>query len=203
MYTVLVTGGIGAGKGIVCEWLAKHGASILDLDSIAKEEQEAATVQEQLAAEFGDDVIDGEGRVNRKLLASRAFATPQTAARLGEICWPPVVARVADYLVGGTCQPLDEGAFIVVEVPMLVELPALRELADEVICVNAPEELRLQRAVARGMAEADVRARMAVQATDAAREAISDTVLDNSGSLEALYEQLQDWYNQRTMGRLF
>jgi dephospho-CoA kinase len=176
---------------------------VLNLDDIAKEEQENPLLQAELAREFGSDIVSPDGTVNRRLLAKRAFASDEAARRLGEICWPPVIERVSEYLVGGFCQPLEQGTFIVIEVPMLVEEPALIDLADEVLCVSAPQELRLQRAVARGMSADDVKARISQQATDDEREQICDTVFDNSGSLEALYAQLQGWYELHTMDRLF
>jgi len=203
MYVVLVTGGIGSGKKTVCEYLAQKGATTLDLDAIAREEQENPVVLDQIRAEFGDDVIDEDGQIARSLLAARAFASRERADRLNAICWPPVMERVASYLVGGGCQPMAMGDLLLIEIPLLAEAPALLDLKDEVICVVAPEDMRLQRAVARGMCPEDVRNRMALQATDEQRIAISDTVIDNSSSLASLHAQLDAWYRDHTASRLF
>ena len=203
MYVVLVTGGIGSGKQTACEYLGSKGATVLDLDGIAKEEQENPLIIEQLQETFGNDIVDTDGLINRPLLADRAFFSRETANKLNEICWPPVIERVAAYILDSSCQLKTRSDLLVIEVPMLAEAPALLDLKNEVICVIAPEELRLKRAVARGMRPDDVRNRMALQASDEQRIAISDTVIDNSGSLEALYEQLDDCYNQRTADRLF
>ncbi|MDR2493472.1 MAG: dephospho-CoA kinase [Coriobacteriales bacterium] len=203
MYVVFVTGGLASGKKSVCEMLGAKGAAVIDLDVLAKETQEAPEVQSELAEAFGSDIIDCDGALDRRLLASRAFATPQDAARLNAICWPPVRARLADLLVGGSCQGIDAGRLVAVEVPLLAESEGFRDLADEVITVSADEQLRLDRAVARGMEPDDAKNRMALQASDEERELISDTVLTNNGSRAALRAQVDAWYADHTTERLW
>ncbi len=203
MYVVLVTGGIGSGKKTACDYLGSKGATVLDLDGIAKEEQTSPLVLAQLQEAFGDDIVDAEGFINRPLLADRAFINRESANKLNAICWPPVIQRVADYILNGSCQQRSASSLLVIEVPMLAEAPDLLDLKDEVLCIAAPEPLRFKRAVARGMRPEDVQNRMELQASDEQRRAISDTVIDNSGSLQALYGQLDDWYAQRTADRLF
>lgn len=203
MYVVLVTGGIGSGKKTACEYLGSKGATVLDLDGIAKEEQANPLILAQLQEVFGDDVVDAEGLINRRLLADRAFVNHESVDKLNAICWPSVVQRVADFILNGSCQQRSSSSLLVIEVPLLAEAPALLDLKDEVMCVVAPESLRFERAVSRGLRPGDVRNRMDLQASDEQRIAISDTVIDNSGSLEALYRQLDDWFAQRTADRLF
>jgi dephospho-CoA kinase len=203
MYVVLLTGGLASGKDTVAAYLDELGATVLDLDLIAKEEQESEDVLAQLTDAFGDDILDKEGTLNRKLLAERAFADNEHAEKLNEICWPPVLERVSNYILYDTCQPLQRGELLIVQIPLLVEEPAFMDLKDEVISVSAPQELRFKRAVERGMSPEDARRRLDLQATDEQRATISDTVFDNSGSLEALKAQVKDWYEDRTTSRLF
>ena len=203
MYVVLVTGGIGSGKKTVCEYLGKKGATVLDLDGIAKEEQENPLVLEQIKDEFGDDLVDADGILNRLLLADRAFFSADAAAKLNAICWPPVMERAQSYILDSGCQSLRRHDLLVIEIPLLAEAPALLDLKNEVICVTAPENLRFERAVARGMRPHDVQNRMELQVSDEERIAISDTVIDNSGTLAALYEQLDAWYAHFSEASLF
>jgi dephospho-CoA kinase len=203
MYVVLLTGGLASGKGAVSSCLSELGATVLDLDVIAKETQTTEPVLEQLVEAFGTDLIDTDGSLDRRLLARRAFADQQSADMLNAICWPPVKERVADYILYNTCQPMEQGSLLVVQIPLLAEAPDFLDLADEVISVAANEDIRLERAVARGMNPADARSRLALQASDEARAAISDTVLINNGSLEELHAQVHAWYVDRIESRLF
>jgi dephospho-CoA kinase len=203
MYVVLLTGGLASGKDTVAAFLAERGAKLLDLDAIAKEEQETEPILEQLKAAFGSDIINVQGELNRRLLAQRAFADHENAEKLNAICWPPVKVRVADYILGNTCQPMERGELLVVQIPLLAEAPDFLDLADEVISVAADESLRFRRAVARGMNPDDASNRLALQATDEQRAAISDTVFTNNGSLDDLRAQVDAWYESRIESRLF
>jgi dephospho-CoA kinase len=78
---------------------------------------------------------------------------------------------------------------LVHDVPLLVEL-GMQDAYDLVVVVDAPDEVRLARLVARGLSEADARARMASQATRKQRLAVADIILDNSGDLDDLSRQV-------------
>ena len=204
MYVVLLTGGLASGKSTAAAWLREWGASVIDLDVIAAEVQESNdTVRQLLADAFGPDIFDGAGQLIRPRLAERAFSSPENTARLNAISWPPVIERVSDILVGGSCTLAEPAASMtVIQIPLLAEAPEFLDLADEVVAIEAPEELRLQRAIARGLSRADAEQRLASQASDAERRALATTVFDNSGSREQLRDGLRTWYDERT-ARLF
>jgi dephospho-CoA kinase len=202
MYVVFVTGGLASGKDTTCSLLAELGATVLDLDVVAKEEQEDSFVLERLEEVFGEDVVDDYGRLNRRLLARRAFASRESADVLNAICWPAVKERVATFIRDARRRPA-EGGLLVIQIPLLAEAPDFLDMKDEVIAVSAPEELRFERAVARGMDPADARRRLALQAGDAEREAISDTVFDNGNTPEALKAQVTAWHANRASSGLF
>jgi dephospho-CoA kinase len=200
---VFVTGGLASGKKTVCEYLHSKGATYLDLDAIAKEVSSEPQITRQIQEAFGWDIVDAEGEIKSSLLAERAFATPESSNRLNSIVWPAVKERLADLLISQSCQLMHTGDLVVVEIPMLTEAPDFPELADVIITVSLPEKLRLQRAVERGMSYQDASNRLALQATDEQREAISSVVFENSGSLENLYSQVDNWYNSITVESLF
>jgi dephospho-CoA kinase len=87
-------------------------------------------------------------------------------------------------------------AVVVLDVPLLVE--AARSGYDVVVIVEAPEAVRLERLVGRGMAEADARRRMAAQASDEERRRVADVVLDNSGSEADLEAQIDSLWTRLT-----
>ncbi|TNC21913.1 dephospho-CoA kinase [Amycolatopsis alkalitolerans] len=178
MLRVGLTGGIGAGKSTVAARLAEHGAVLIDADKLAREVVEPGTEGlAALAAEFGADILTAGGALDRAALAARAFTDEASRKRLNGIMHPLIGARTAELMAGAAAD-----AVVVHDVPLLVEggLGANYHL---VLVVDAPVEVRVRRLVhARGMAEADARARIAAQASERQRRAAADVWLDNSQS---------------------
>src|SRR5205814_8749498 len=85
---------------------------------------------------------------------------------------------------------------VVLDVPLLVE--AARSGYDAIVIVEAPESVRLERLVGRGMTPDDARRRMAAQASDADRRKVADVVLDNAGSEDDLERQIDALWSQLT-----
>jgi dephospho-CoA kinase len=180
---IAVTGGIGSGKSAVAARLAARGAVVVDADRIAREVVEPGTPGlAAIVAAFGDAVLTTEGALDRPAMAAIVFADPQRRAALEAIVHPLVGRRSAELLAAA---PPD--AVVVYDVPLLAESAggALGRPSefDAVVVVEAPLEDRVARLVARGLTEADARARVAVQATDEARRAIADHVVRNDGDL--------------------
>ena len=183
---IAVTGGIGSGKSSVSARLASHGAVVVDADALAREVVEPGTPG--LAAvvrEFGTEILNDDGTLDRAALASVVFTDTARRSALEAIVHPLVGARSAELLAAAP-----DDAVVVYDVPLLAEsLAGSGSLAhgfDVVVAVAAPVETRVRRLVDRGLSEPDARARIAAQATDDARAAIADHVLDNSGDLAAL-----------------
>lgn len=184
MFVLAVTGGIGAGKTEAARHFASLGAVVLDIDSIAKTLVRApGSVRERIAAAFGPAVVSPDGSIDTAALARLAFESDTATRALDAIVHPAVLREV---MVG--LAELDLLAqpprVVVLDVPLLVEAPALAELADAVLAIEAPEDVRVARCVARGMAEEDVRARVARQAPDEDRAAIASAVIANDDSPE-------------------
>jgi dephospho-CoA kinase len=177
MLRVGLTGGIGSGKSTVAGRLAEHGAVVIDADKIAREVVEPGTDGlAEVRAAFGDEVISG-GALDRAKLASKVFTDESARTTLNGIVHPRIRTRTTELMAAA---PAD--AIVVHDVPLLVEahMGAAYHL---VLVVDAPEEERVHRVVRyRGMAEADARARIKAQATEADRRAAADVWLDNSGS---------------------
>ncbi|MFE5794900.1 dephospho-CoA kinase [Streptomyces sp. NPDC056503] len=187
MLKIGLTGGIGAGKSEVSRLLVSYGAVLIDADRIAREVVEPGT--EGLAAvvaAFGEDVLTGDGTLDRPRLGSIVFADPERLATLNAIVHPLVGARSAE--LESAAGP---GDVVIHDVPLLTE-NGLAPLYDLVVVVDASPETQLDRLVRlRGMAEEEAKARMAAQATRAARLEIADLVIDNDGPLDALEPQVR------------
>ena len=198
MYTVMVTGGLGSGKSTLCKFICEHGAMSMNLDEIYRGLLESnENMIADLADRFGDDILDDSGMVIRSKLAEEAFSDERSTKDLNAITFPYIMAMTNDYLLDVHCVPCSSSKVLVVEVPLLTEVPEFAQLADEIIAVNVPSDVRLQRAVARGMNPADALRRLQVQPTDAERDAIADTICDNSGTEDDLRAWADAWWEDR------
>jgi dephospho-CoA kinase len=180
--TIGLTGGIAAGKSEALAAFERLGAATLSSDAVVHELLESAELQRLLVERWGPEVAPPEG-VDRARIGGIVFADP------GELTWletqihPLVARRTAQWL--GSLSPGTEVA--VVEVPLLFE-GGREEVFDTTVAVVAGEELRRQRAAARGHALVDEReARQLSQEEKAGR---ADHVVVNDGSVEDLERDL-------------
>ena len=151
----------------------------------------------EIADAFGDDLLDPQtGELDRGLLAGRAFADAEACALLEKIEMPHIKRMLVRTLEGEGCC-LTAPAVCVVEVPLLDRVEDMLDLADEVVCVTCPVEVRRVRAIGRGMDGADFDRRVANQPAEEYLRAHADTVLDNSGAPERLSAALDAWWAER------
>lgn len=137
-FTIGLTGPTGAGKGFVGEELKKRGFKIIDCDYyVRKAEEKGSPVLEELAAEFGDDILT-DGELNRRLLAQRAFESKEKTDALNRIVHPKVI-ELCRQQADGLC---------VLDAPQLFEANA-QDDCYKVITVVAPDEMRLERILKR------------------------------------------------------
>lgn len=198
MLLVGLTGGIGSGKSTVARLLEARGAVIVDADQVARDVVEPGRPAfVKLVERFGPEVVGPDGRLDRPRLAELAFATEEGTTALNEITHPAVGE---EFLRRMTDAPAD--AIVVCDVPLLVESETAASRGYEfVIVVETPRELRLERLEGRGVPRADAEARMAKQATDEQRRAVATWVIDNSGDLAFLEDQVEAiWVELATTG---
>ena len=197
MLRVGLTGGIGAGKSTVARRLAEHGATIVDADALAREVLAPGT--EGLAAvtaRFGAGVLRPDGSLDRAALARLAFADDESRRALEAITHPRIADRTAELFAAAA-----EDAVVVHDVPLLVEkgMAARYQL---VVVVDAPVEVRVERLVRRGMSEADARARIAAQASEAERRAVADVWLDTDRPLAEVEAEVDALWTDRLVPSL-
>jgi dephospho-CoA kinase len=190
MFVLVITGGIGAGKSTAAEYFGDRGAVVIDLDEVAARVlAPGSATLEAVAREFGPDILLADGQLDRASLARVAFASKAAAARLNALVHPAVTRELEHDLSALRASPARPDV-VVVEVPLLVEAPAIAQSADAVLAIVAPEELRMNRAVRAGRQEADARRRLAVQASDAERAVLAQVVIVNDGGREQFLRQL-------------
>ena len=192
MEKIFIIGGMGAGKSTARKALVDQGLEYIDLDKIGHEIHSWQVVKDDLAETFGTDVLDEEGNVDRKALARKAFKTPADTRKLNRITLP----RIEDAFMT-KLQELEEAGCEAVVVEHSVfksRSMSLADQADIIIAVLAPLEVRIERAVASGFDEKDVRRRIAQQITDAERIERADVVFNNDGTKEELYNKVVNWW---------
>ena len=189
MIEVGLTGCIGSGKSTVAAALGERGAVLLDADAIVAElQQPGRPVLEAMVAHFGPFILQPDGHLDRKAVASVAFDDPQELAALNAIVHPGVRAEMAarrQALAGSA-------AVVVAEIPLLAEAgPERRRGLAGIIVVDVDPEVAVRRLVEdRELTEAQARARLARQATRAERLALADFVIDNNGTRRQLDDQV-------------
>jgi dephospho-CoA kinase len=191
-----LTGGLGSGKTTVGKALAAKGAAVIDADQVARRVIEPGSAGERaVLARFGPGVSRPDGHIDRKALAAVVFADPEELLALEAITHPLVHVEMERELASVRSHVL------VLERPLFRASGRPQYDLDAVVLVDTPEELAIKRAVARGMTEQDVRARLAAQPTDAERRAGADWVLANDGDeaqLERAVDELWEWLDARS-----
>ena len=188
MLLVGLTGGIGSGKSTVASLLAERGAVVVDADAITRSLQvPGQPVFDAIVERFGPGIVAADGSLDRQAVASVVFTDEAARKDLEAIVHPAVgtemVRRLQEH--AGT------DSVVVYDVPLLVESGKTGYGA--VVVVDVDPDIAVARLVAhRGFDEADARARIANQVDRAARLAVADRVVDNSGTLEALEAQVDE-----------
>jgi dephospho-CoA kinase len=185
-FVVGLTGGIGSGKSAAAAEFERLGASVVDTDAIAHELTAAGgPAISKIRKRFGAEVLDASGALDRKRMRARVFADPAARKALEGLLHPLIRDESRRRIERAS------GPYVVHVVPLLVESPDYRGRVDRVLVVDAPEELQLERVRRRsGLADDEVRAIVAAQATRAQRLAAADDVIENRGTIDALREQV-------------
>jgi len=186
-FRVALTGGIASGKTTVADLFAAYGVPLVDTDVIAREVVEPG--QPALAAvaqAFGGDVLDPDGRLDRRRLREVIFSDATARARLEAILHPAIRAEMERQSVAAA----QAGPYQMLVIPLLAE-GGRRDHFDRVLVVDAPETVQVERlmardAVTREQAEASLRA----QTQRETRLGIADDVVTNTGRIEDLREQV-------------
>lgn len=198
MYVVFLAGGIASGKSSVARSLERRGAWRIDLDQLSRAVLEpGCPCVDEVAEVFGSDLIDVRtGLLDRRALAARAFADAESAARLEAIELPYIREMLVHALEGGPCGQT-EPRVCIVEVPLLDRMESMFNLADEILVVDCPVDLRRVRAIGRGMDADDFDRRAANQPSDEYLRAHATTIIDNAGGPSDLAERIDAWWGAR------
>lgn len=185
-----LTGGIATGKSTVTDMFRSLGAYVVDADVWARRVVEPGQpALEEIAAAFGDGVLNADGSLNRKALGAIVFSDASARQRLNQFTHPRVRQGMKDETETYRLTHPDDP--VIWDVPLLFE-GETRQLVDKTIVVYVDEPTQLRRLQARDqLSESDARARIAAQMPIEVKRSMADYVIDNTRSLGATREQVQ------------
>jgi len=180
-----LTGGLASGKSTVARWLREAGFTVIDADRLVAElYQPGQPGVAEVTGLFGPEVLNEHGGVDHARLAGRVFSDPDARRDLERVIHPLVRRRFEE--IARTTEGI-----VVLEATLLVEA-GYGPSFDLIVTVEAPCEVRLQRAVERRMPEDSARARLLAQGDGEERRRAAHRILDNSGELEGLRHQVDE-----------
>lgn len=187
-----VTGPTGAGKSTLRLSFQERGCVVIDCDALSREVVEPGQpALDEIAAEFGGDVIRSDGSLDRQLLARRAFISKEKLLKLNAITHP----KIAELLARRVMAAKRQGKHVVIEAPLLYEAK-LDSRCDAVIAVIASREVRINRIKYRdGLSAHAARTRVDAQNDDDFYTSRTKYVIRNDGDTESFIkngEQLID-----------
>jgi len=182
-----LTGGIGSGKSAAADAFGKLGATVVDTDAIAHElTGPGGAAIAQVRRLFGDALVDATGAMDRKRMRELVFADAEKKQRLEALLHPMIRAESERRIAAAP------GPYVVHVVPLLVESPGYRGRVGRVLVVDCPEALQVARVRQRsGLPEEQVRSIIASQIQRERRLAAADDVIDNSGSIAAMQQEVR------------
>lgn len=198
-----LTGGIGTGKSTAAEYLKSKGFAHIDADQIGRDiTADGSPMLPVLNSIFGPvgefgvegiDILRENGSLDRKTLASIVFTDMDKKLKLDEVMFKAIIAETERLM---EVYSHEDPVGILIDAPLLFEA-GLDKKCDLILLIVADMDVRIHRVCARdGATEQEVRNRINSQMSDEEKIARSDVIVDNSGSLEQLQEQLEDFFSK-------
>lgn len=190
MLKIGLTGGIGCGKSTVTELFANRGAPIIDADQISH--QLTASGQpalSQIRDQLGAETILPDGNLNRPYLKQLIFADSSLKQCLENILHPLVYREIDDRIKQLDC------VYVILSIPLLFETQSLNKV-DRILVIDCPVADQIARVKARDKLSTEaIRAIIAQQSSRAEKLGAADDIIDNSGPIIRLAEQVKKLHN--------
>ncbi len=191
MLIIGLTGGIASGKSTVARLFRGLGVPIIDADEISRELVEPGSIcLDQIAAEFGNVILDSDSRLDRRKLRELIFNDPSARRRL-EAILHPAIRREMQCRVDKLDSP-----YCILVIPLLIEANQ-RDLVDRVLVVDVAVDVQRQRLRERDHAtETLIDAMLSAQTDRQTRLAAAEDVLTNDSNLADLDQQVRSLHQR-------
>ncbi len=189
MFVLGITGGIGSGKSTVSGILKDRGLKVLDADQLSREVTAVGGIAlPEIEEVFGSRAISSDGSMNRKYVSSVVFSDNTKLDVLSAIIHKYVLQYIAEDIEkertrGTKC--------IVLDVPIPVK-KGFCDKCNQIWVITCDENVRIKRLIDRGLSKEDAQRRIAVQMTDDEYLSLGDFEINNSGTLDELYERTEE-----------
>lgn len=192
-----ITGGVGSGKSTLMRLLGRAGVPGIDSDAIVHRLLGRGTqVYAEVVAQFGEDILGESGRIDRRRLGRKVFASKASRRRLERIIHPAVFAEIAREvrrLGAGGCK------LAAVEIPLLFETGAERGM-DKTVVAYAPKSVQLERVMRRdNLSRADTLRRIESQIPIGEKRRRADAIFDMRKPLRVLGAEVRDFVKRERM----
>ncbi len=189
-----IIGGIASGKSLVAQQFAALGAGVLDADRTGHAVLRLPHIEAAVRRRWGEAVFGPDGHIDRERLAQMIFAPGEKGGKdrkfLEQLTHPEIARRIWRQTGPMTAA----GApWVVLDAALLLET-GWDQWCEKVVFVDAPEELRLQRAIARGWDKEGFKAREGVQESLERKRSRADVIIDNSGPPERTQAQVEQFW---------
>ena len=190
MRIICLTGGLASGKSTATQFLAEQGAYIIDADKAGHRVYEPGTrAYREVIATFGDDLIDDDHQIDRKILGSKVFGNQDALEKLTDIVWPEIRRLVEADIA--EIRSTDPEGIVVLEAAVLFEA-GWQDIGDETWVIVVDREVAIERSMARdGLSREAVENRLQAQLSNEERIAKADIVMENNLDHQALIDQLR------------
>ena len=187
----VITGSIASGKSTVVNLLKERGFSVIDADMIAHEQLEIC--KGEIVCEFGDQILDEAGKIDRKKLGAIVFREPKKLKNLEQILHPKIKAEI--FFKASQLERLGQVYFV--DIPLFFEKKERYAEFKNVAVIYAPKELLLSRLMSRnGLSLNEAKARVELQMDIEKKRKMAKFIIDNSGDRENLKPELEKFLKQ-------
>ena len=191
MKIVGLTGGISSGKSTVSSYLKQLKIPVIDADEVARKVVEPNSQGAiEIKKAFGSDVFEEDGSLNRQKLGALIFSSAENRQKLDDLLQPLIKIMILDEIE----EYRQKGEnMIVLDLPLLFE-KQYEELCEEIIVVYVPRELQLERLMRRNQyTKQEALSRIDSQLSIEEKRKRATVLLDNQGTIQQLYHQVEQW----------
>lgn len=191
MKIVGLTGGISSGKSTVSSYLKQLKIPVIDADEVARKVVEPNSQgAREIRKAFGSDVFEEDGSLNRQKLGALIFSNTENRQKLDDLLQPLIKIMILDEIE----EYRQKGeTMIVLDLPLLFE-KHYEKLCEEIIVVYIPKELQLERLMKRNQyTKQEALSRIDSQLSIEEKRKRATVLLDNQGTVQQLYQQVEQW----------